>query len=301
MKSYFLFLAGFALALVVIIGGGLLLIALPSRLIAASPSPVQPYVPTLERGEPLEGTSEAHLYDIEMSSKGLRAEMDASIAESLVGSVVASGLASLEAEGGLPGRIESLSIDLKEDNILVSGRLATKDFQAQDTKPISGDVSIAIQRVEVLSSGYRAQVELSFGEDVVNSMIEAQLPRIREKVTSLTKEQLPLKLESLRVAFHDDLLSAVVRLDMGILTFDMGIQTRLVVEAGKPKITLEGIELGRLSLPAPLVKQLSTVIEQGTASLTSRSLPLQLQEITLREGRMHLRALVMLTKQGEGR
>ncbi|MFQ5826752.1 MAG: hypothetical protein ACE5IA_05275, partial [Dehalococcoidia bacterium] len=280
-----------------IIGAGLLLIALPSRLIAAipPPAPVQPYVPSLEQGEPLEGTSEAHLYDIEMSSKGLRTNMDASIAESLVNSLALRQLARMEEQGGLPGRIESPQLDLKENNILISGRMATKDFQAQDAQPIRGNVSVAIQDVEVLQGGYRAHLELSFGEDVANSLIEGQLPRISERA------QFPLSLESLRVAFQEDMLSVVGRLDAGSLTIDIGARARVGVEAGRPKIAIEELVLGRLSLPSPLVKQVNPMIEQATASITMQNLPLQLQEITLREGRMHLRALVTLTKKGEGR
>ncbi len=291
MKTYLWFLAGYALAMILTTVTVLILVTLPSRLIPAAPPLLTPYVPTAEPGVPLEGRAEAHLYDMEIASGSLSAGLDASISEGFFNSIVARELTRMGEEGGLPARIESPRIDLQEDAFRLTARVAGKNFQAQGARPIPGDISVDIHDVVSFEGGYRAQMTLDLGEDVVNALVESQLSRIQES------EGFPLRVESLRLAFRQDSLRAVARLDAGALDVDVGILATVAVEAGSPKITIEELELGILSLPSSLVDQINSMIEQGVTSMATRNLPFQILEITFREGRMNLRIQVTLAQK----
>ncbi|MEE8473576.1 MAG: hypothetical protein V3S82_10455 [Dehalococcoidia bacterium] len=291
MKSYLWFLAGFALSIVLTTGTILILITLPSRLIPTAPPPRASFVPPAEPGLPLEGRAEAHLYDMEIASGSLSAALDASIAEGFFSSIVARELTRMGEEGGLPVRIESPRIDLQEDAFRLTARVAGKNFQAQGARRIPGDISIAVHDVVSFEGGYRARMELDLGEDVANSLVESQLSRIQ------SMEELPLRLESLRLAFRQEGLMAVARLDAGALAVDVSIRAKVAVEAGKPKITVEELDLGVVSLPSSLVDQLNSMIERGVTSMETRNLPFQILDITLSEGRMNLLIQVTLAQK----
>ena len=145
--------------------------------------------------------------------------------------------------------------------------------------------------MEAFNGGYRACRELDAGEDVANSLVESQLARIQ------SSEEFPLPLESLWLAVRDEGLMAVVRLAAGSLDIEVSVRAGLAVVEGSPKITVEELDLGRLSLPSSLVDQLNAFIERGVTSLETRNLHFQILDITTREGRMNLLIQVTLAQK----
>ena len=146
---------------------------------------------------------------------------------------------------------------------------------------------MVVEGVEVLERGYRAQVEFSMGEDLVNSFLALQLPEFQKKAG------LSLKARSLLVSFREGKVGMVVTLEAPFLgVMDVGVQARLGVKEERLEMVVEDIDLGRLPLPGVVVEMVNSYIDQGIAQLESQELPFRLQEIRLQEGRMTVRALV---------
>ena len=288
LRGLLLVLAGFVLAIIVMIGTVLFLINLSSRFLPPATPPERTYTPpALSPGQPQPGRAEAHLYDIQTGPGGLSAQVDATIAEALVDSLVRQLVDRLQQEGEVSVRATVTRVAFTQEGLYMTMGVEFRDFAADSVQPLQGDVGMVVEGVEVLERGYRAQVELSLGEDLVNSFLALQLPKFQEEAA------LPLKARSLQVSFREGKVGMVLTLEVPFLgDVDAGVQARLGVEEGRLAMAVEDIDLGRLPLPGAVVELVNSYIDQGIAELESQELPFRLQEIRLQEGRMTVRALV---------
>ena len=281
-------LAGFGLAVILMIGTVLLLINLSSRFLPAATPADRTYTPPpLTPGEPLPGRAEVHLFDIQTGPGGLNARMDATVAEALVDSLVRQLVERLQAQSESSVRITATRVVFTPQGLYVTMGLEFQDFGAGSAQPLQGDVSMVVEDVEVLDQGYRAQVELSFAEDLVNSFLSWELPRLQEG------GELPFSARSIQVSFREGKIGVVTTLEVPIFgDVDVGVQARLEVKEGRLEMVVEDVDLGRLPLPGAVLEQVNSYIDQGIAQLENRELPLRLQELRLQEGRMTVRALI---------
>lgn len=286
-KAFLLVLLGFWLGIMAVLGGTVLLISQASRFLPPPAPRAEPYTPPpLKPGQPLPGRAEAHLYDLSVSPAGLRARVDATVAEALLDSLVRQAVDRLQTETRTQFRLSGSRVAFTDKGLYVTSGLEAWDFEAGRSQPLRGDVAVVVQGVEVLDRGYRAQVELSVGEDLVNSLLAWELPRLQEQ------GQLPLKARAAQVSFRDDKLRAVVTLEVLAFEVDVGVQMRLGVRDGRLDLAVEEIDLGGLPLPDVLRQQVNGYIDQGIAQVEKQQLPFRLQDIRLQGGRLTARALV---------
>ncbi|MEE9201753.1 MAG: hypothetical protein V3U31_00980 [Dehalococcoidia bacterium] len=287
-RGLLLVAAGFGLAFVVMVGTVLVLINLSSRFLPAATPADRTYTPPpLAAGEPLPGRAEAHLYDIQTGPGGLSARVDATVAEALVDSLARQLAERLQKGGDASVRVAVTGVNFTPEGLYMTMGLEFQDFGVGSDQPLQGDVGMVVEDIEVLDQGYRVQVELSFGEDLVNSFLAWELPRLQEG------GELPLRASSIQVSFREGKVGVVATLEVPIFgDVDVGVQARLGVREGRLEMVVEDIDLGRLSLPGLVTEQVNSYIDQGIAQLESRELPLRLQEIRLQDGRVTLRALI---------
>lgn len=286
-KAFLLVFLGFWVGIMAVIGGIVFAMSLPSRFLPPPAPPAERYAPPpLKPGQSLPGRAEAHLYNLSVSPGGLSARVDATVAEALLDSLARQAVEQWQKESRTQVRVSSTRLAFTDKGLYVTMGLEGWDFQAGQAQPLKGDVAVVVEGVEVLGRGYRAQVELSFGEDLANSFLAWQLPRFQEQ------GQLPLKARAAQVSFREDKLRAVVTLELLMLPVDVGVQARLGVRDGRLHMAVENIDLGRLPLPDVLVKQVNSYIDQGIARVEQQQLPLRIQDIRLEQGRMIIKALV---------
>lgn len=286
-RGLLLVLAGFVLAIIAMIGTVFLLINLSSGFLPSATPPGGTYTPpALSPGQPLPGRAEAHLYDIQTGPGGLSARVDATIAEALVDSLVRQLVEQMQ-KGEASTRATVKKVAFTQEGLYMTMGVEFQDFTSDTAQPFQGDVGMVVEGVEVLETGYRAQMELSLGEDLVNSFLALQLSKFQEGA------ELPLKASSVLVSFREGRVGMVVTLEVPVLgDVDVGVQARLGVKEGRLELAVEDIDLGRLPLPGAVVEMVNSYIDQGIAQLESQELPFRLQEIRLQEGRMTVRALV---------
>ncbi|MDP7469304.1 MAG: hypothetical protein QGI79_00610, partial [Dehalococcoidia bacterium] len=165
--------------------------------------------------------------------------------------------------------------------------LSAWDFDAGSASPLEGDAGLLIEQIELLDSGYWAEVELSFGEALLNSFLARQLPGFQEE------NELPLRASSVNISFREGRMLAVTTLDVALFgEVDVGVRMRLGVRDGRLDVAIEDIDLGRLPLPGAVVDQINGFVEKGIASLEAQDFPVRLREIKLQGGRMAVGALV---------
>ena len=288
LRSALLVLAGFVLAFVVMIGTVWLLISLPSRFLPPASPPGRTFTPpVITPGESLPGRAEGHVYDIRTSPGGLSATFDGTIAEALVDSLMRQSLNRLQNDGLGPVRIQATGVSFTDDGLYMTVDLSSRGFDAGDASHLTGDAGLLVERIEMLDGGYRAEMELSFGEDLLNSFLARRLPRFQEE------NELPLRASSVKVSFREGRMMAVTTLEVPLFgEVDVGVRLLLGVREGWLDVVLEDVDLGRLPLPGPVEDQINGFIEQGIASLETQDFPVRLREIRLQGGRMEVRAVV---------
>ncbi len=98
-------------------------------------------------------------------------------------------------------------------------------------------------------------------------------------------EGIPIKGRIVKVEFVPDRVLAVVNAEVYGLKTKIAVATKVEVEDGKPKITVEEVNIGKLPLPAGIKKMISELISQKLESLIP-DLPLGLEDIRITEGQL---------------
>jgi len=97
---------------------------------------------------------------------------------------------------------------------------------------------------EVRVTGEGREVTLVFTEAEINS----EIPRLLTKAN--LREAVPLDIKSAQLDFHpDDAITVLTTVDTYGITLDVEVETRVGIEAGKPRITIVDIHLGKIFLP----------------------------------------------------
>jgi hypothetical protein len=126
--------------------------------------------------------------------------------------------------------------------------------------------------------------EAATGEELTLKLTEEEAT---SKLDRLARDgELSVEMEYIQIHFSDGIVWAFARVDMGI-DVQVAIQANIGVvdgkEDGKPDVTIESLNLGKIPIPRALIDSVMTALEQA---MTDRweDLPVSLQDVTTEHG-----------------
>ena len=142
-----------------------------------------------------------------------------------------------------------------------------------------------IEEQIILASSQPGQSERFevFDEEVKGTFLvltEEDGSKLIELATEL--KGIPIKSRIAEIEFVPDRVLAVIDAKVYGFEIKVAIATKVEVEDGKPKITVEEVNIGKLPLPAAIKKRISELISQKIESLLP-DLPLKLEDIRITE------------------
>lgn len=101
--------------------------------------------------------------------------------------------------------------------------------------------------------------------------------------------QLPVDIDYVQIHFNDGRVCGFAIVDLGI-DMQVALQAKIGAEEGKPDITIESFNLGRLPIPRTLIDQvMSAVMRQMEEQV--ENIPIELEEVTIENGEMIIRGV----------
>jgi len=97
-------------------------------------------------------------------------------------------------------------------------------------------------------------------------------------------EQLPLEMNRVKINFNEGMVCGFAIVDVGI-EVQVALQAKIEAEDGKPKITIESLNFGRLPVPRTLVDQVMIAIMRQLGERWE-SVPVELHDITIEDGKL---------------
>ena len=119
------------------------------------------------------------------------------------------------------------------------------------------------------------------GEEVTLVITEEEAT---SKLAELAAEQLPLQMNRVQIHFDEGMVCGFAIVDLGI-DVQVAFQAKIEAEDGKPKITVESLNFGRLPIPSTLVDQVMIAIMRQLGERWE-SVPVELQDITIEDGEL---------------
>lgn len=119
------------------------------------------------------------------------------------------------------------------------------------------------------------------GEEVTLVITEEEAT---SKLAELAAEQLPLQMNRVQIHFDEGMVGGFAIVDLGI-DVQVAVQAKIEAEDGKPKITVESLNVGRLPIPSTLVDQVMIAIMRQLGERWE-SVPVELQDITIEDGEL---------------
>lgn len=118
---------------------------------------------------------------------------------------------------------------------------------------------------------------------------EVTLVITEEEATSKLAElaaadQLPLEMNRVQIHFDEGMVCGFAIVDVGT-DVQVALQARIEAEDGKPKITIESLNFGRLPIPNTLVDQVMVAIMRQLGERWE-SVPVELHDITIKDGKL---------------
>ena len=131
-------------------------------------------------------------------------------------------------------------------------------------------------------AGERKPLSLVITEDEASSLIARELPRFQEE----NPEAIPFQIDSPRVLFREGKVIATAVIDIQGFRPQVAVEARVSAQAGRPKIDIERIDLGRI--PIPLLGLFQDYIGQALQALETEKLPLEVERVEITEGKLLL-------------
>ncbi|MFQ5924609.1 MAG: hypothetical protein ACE5IE_01255 [Dehalococcoidia bacterium] len=141
----------------------------------------------------------------------------------------------------------------------------------------------AAESFDQKAEGLVQEIEQSHpGEEVALAITEEEAT---SKLAELAAaDQLPLEMNRFQIHFDEGMVGAFAIVDLGI-DMQVALQAKIEAEDGKPKITIESLNFGRLPIPRTLVDQVMIAIMKQLGERWE-SVPMELQDITIEDGKL---------------
>jgi len=143
-----------------------------------------------------------------------------------------------------------------------------------DEAALSLDNKIETLKQEIDEAAAGAELTLVITEEEATSKLD-QLAR---------DGNLSVEMEYLQIYLSEGMVRAFAKVDMGI-DVQVAIQAKIEVEDGKPDITIERLNLGRIPIPKTLINNVMTALERELEGRWE-ALPVTLQDVTIEDSAM---------------
>lgn len=115
--------------------------------------------------------------------------------------------------------------------------------------------------------------------------------KLKEFLAKEKPSDLPIDLKSVKVQFRDGLLYIVVKGQVSQLKVTAIATAEASVVAGKPKITLKNLYVGKLPLPSVVKSRLNELVNQQFDKVKLLDLPIDVSDLEFKDGQIVMRGM----------
>ncbi len=132
-----------------------------------------------------------------------------------------------------------------------------------------------------------APFRLEITEDEANAMVLRDLPKLNEQMKGSS-----LAVTSVQAAFRDGKLKAVSQGEMSGFKANLNMEGSIALEAGKPKLVVEKLDLGLLPLPGALKEQITALVQDMFGQVLQVNPNVTVQKVTVADGKLVLEGII---------
>lgn len=158
----------------------------------------------------------------------------------------------------------------------------------QQAQSLENKLSTLQQQISQAQQGAAPQpFRLEVTEDEANAMVLRDLPQINQQMKGSS-----LTISSVQMALRDGKIKAVAQGEISGFKAGVNMEATVTVEAGKPKLAVQKVDLGLLPLPAAIKDQIAGLVQDMFRQVVQVNPNVEVQKVTIADGRLVMEGVV---------